>query len=70
MINAELLYTLQRSRCTCKELGGHHLPRLAGKSTGANLRVILRAFRELFLSAHKWHQEERQKIRAQALNIK
>jgi glycosyltransferase involved in cell wall biosynthesis len=48
MINAELIYTLQRSGCTYKELGVHHLPRKAGIATGANLSVILRAFRELF----------------------
>jgi len=26
----------------------HHYPRTAGSQTGANLRVILRAFKELF----------------------
>jgi len=26
----------------------HHYPRRAGKQTGANLKVILRAFKELF----------------------
>ncbi|HEV7236856.1 MAG TPA: glycosyltransferase family 2 protein [Ktedonobacteraceae bacterium] len=65
MINAELLYTLRQAGRTCKELGVHHLPRQAGSATGANLRVILRAFRELFISAHKWHQEEREKTRTQ-----
>jgi hypothetical protein len=30
------------------QIGVHHYPRLAGKSTGANLKVILRAFKELF----------------------
>ncbi len=62
MINAELLYTLRQAGRTYKELGVHHLPRQAGSATGANLHVILRAFRELFISAHKWHQEEREKI--------
>lgn len=65
MINAELLHTLRQAGRTYKELGVHHLPRQAGNATGANLRVILRAFRELFISAHKWHQEEREKIRTQ-----
>ncbi|GAC1461796.1 MAG: hypothetical protein PVSMB2_24790 [Ktedonobacteraceae bacterium] len=37
-----------------------HLPRRGGRATGANLSVITRAFRELFVYARKWHQEEQQ----------
>jgi len=58
MINAEMLYKLTRAGYTYKELGVHHLPRQAGRATGAHLRVILRAFRELFVYARKWHREE------------
>jgi len=29
-------------------LGVHHYPRTAGQPTGASIRVILRAFKELF----------------------
>ena len=58
MINAELLYRLRRAGCTYKEIGVHHLPRLHGRATGARLSVILRAFRELFVSARMWHREE------------
>jgi hypothetical protein len=29
-------------------MGVHHYPRTAGAQTGANLKVILRAFKELF----------------------
>lgn len=57
MINAELLYKLDRAGSTYKEFGVHHLPRRAGRATGAHLRVILRAFRELFIYAHKWQRE-------------
>lgn len=57
MINAELLYRLTRTGCSYKEIGVHHLPRLYGKATGANPRVILRAFRELFVSARMWRRE-------------
>ena len=30
------------------QMGVHHYPRTAGQQTGANLKVILRAFKELF----------------------
>jgi hypothetical protein len=29
-------------------VGVHHYPRIAGQATGANIKVILKAFRELF----------------------
>jgi glycosyltransferase involved in cell wall biosynthesis len=54
MINAEMLYKLQRDGATFTELPVHHLPRLSGKATGARLSVILRAFGELFLYAYRW----------------
>ena len=63
MINAELLHALKQAGGTYKELGVHHLPRQAGRATGAKLRVILRAFRELFSYAHKWRREKQQRIR-------
>jgi len=59
MINAELLYKLKRAGCTYREVGVHHLPRQGGRATGANLRVIARAFRELFIFARNWRREER-----------
>ena len=58
MINAELLYKLKRSGCTYREVGVHHLPRRGGLATGANLHVIARAFRELFIYTYKWRREE------------
>ncbi len=62
MINAELLCTLKQAGGTYKELGVHHLPRQAGRATGASLSVILRAFRELFASAYKWRREKQQRV--------
>ena len=59
MINAELLYRLNRAGYTYREVGVQHLPRQGGRATGANLRVIMRAFRELFVSVRKWRREER-----------
>ncbi len=57
MINAELLYRLKVSGCTVREVGVRHLPRQGGRATGANLRVIGRAFRELVVSGRKWRRE-------------
>ncbi len=59
MINAELLYRLTRAGYTYREVGVQHLPRRGGRATGANLRVITRAFGELFISAREWRREER-----------
>lgn len=61
MINAELLYTLTQAGGTYKELGVHHLPRQAGRATGAKLSVILRAFRELFAYSYKWQREKQKR---------
>jgi putative flippase GtrA len=58
MINAELLYKLKAVGCTFREVGVRHLPRQGGRATGANLRVIGRAFWELFVYARKWRHEK------------
>jgi len=63
MINAELLYQLKCAGYTYREVGVHHLPRQGGRATGANPRVIARAFRELFISARKWRREEQAQTR-------
>ena len=47
-ISTELLVKLRKNRKSIHQVGVQHLPRTAGKQTGANLRVIARAFRELF----------------------
>jgi glycosyltransferase involved in cell wall biosynthesis len=46
-VNAEMLVKLARLGVRFIEVPVRHYPRLHGKSTGANLGVILRAFREL-----------------------
>jgi glycosyltransferase involved in cell wall biosynthesis len=48
LIDAEILSRASRAGCTIGLVGVNHKPRLAGKSTGGNLKVILRAFRELW----------------------
>jgi glycosyltransferase involved in cell wall biosynthesis len=48
MVNADILAQATRMGFKIKEVPVTHFPRLQGKQTGANLRVILKAFRELF----------------------
>jgi glycosyltransferase involved in cell wall biosynthesis len=48
MIDTELLVGAKRSGFSIVEVPVSHFPRLAGSQTGANIRVILRAFRDLF----------------------
>jgi len=47
LIDAEILARALRKGYTITQKGVHHYPRKAGRQTGANLRVILRAFKEL-----------------------
>ena len=60
MINTEILYKFIIAGNTYTQVGVRHLPRHGGKATGAKLSVIMRAFRELFVYAFKWHYEEKQ----------
>lgn len=48
LIDAEVLARSVRQGYRVVQQGVHHYPRKAGVQTGANLRVILRAFKELF----------------------
>lgn len=49
LIDTEVLARAKRLGYTIGQIGVHHYPREAGEQTGANLRVIARAFKELFL---------------------
>ncbi len=48
MISTELMARLAGRGAKVKEVEVGHLPRLAGEQSGANFRVVMRAFRELF----------------------
>lgn len=48
LISTEILARAVRKGYRITERGVHHYPRTAGKPTGGNLKVILRAFRELW----------------------
>lgn len=47
LIDAEILARAVRKGYSITQKGVHHYPRTAGAQTGANIKVILRAFREL-----------------------
>ena len=49
LIDTEILARAKRLGYTIGQVGVHHYPRTAGEQTGANPRVILRAFKELFV---------------------
>ena len=48
LIDTEILARAIRKGYTIAQVGVHHFPRTAGQQTGANIKVILRAFKELF----------------------
>lgn len=47
LINCEMQAKLRRQGATLVQIGVHHYPRLAGSSTGGNLKVILKAMRDI-----------------------
>lgn len=52
MISAELLIQMYAQRVKITELPVEHLPRVHGVSKGANVSVILRALKEIYLMYH------------------
>lgn len=48
LIDAEILARVKRAGFRLAQVPVHHRPRMAGEQTGANLKVILRAFKELW----------------------
>lgn len=48
LIDTEMLAKARNFGLKIGQRGVHHYPRTAGQQTGANLKVILRAFKELF----------------------
>ena len=47
-ISAELLIKAKKKGFKIKQVAVHHYPRKGGKQTGANIKVIMKAFYELF----------------------
>ena len=48
LINGEMFFALKNANIAWEEVAVAHFPRIAGTPTGANLRVILRTFKELW----------------------
>jgi glycosyltransferase involved in cell wall biosynthesis len=48
LIDTEMLAKARNLKLSIAQVGVHHFPRTAGQQTGANIKVILRAFKELF----------------------
>lgn len=48
LVNAEMFHRMKRNRIAWKQVFVRHFPRRSGKQTGANIRVILRMFVDLF----------------------
>ena len=60
LINAEILARAVRRGYRLTERGVHHYPRTAGRQTGGNPRVILRAFKELIKLYHQIKSSDKQ----------
>jgi glycosyltransferase involved in cell wall biosynthesis len=57
LIDTEMLAKARNLGLSIGQTGVHHYPRLAGEQSGANIRVVLRAFKELFrLRRHIKHE--------------
>lgn len=59
MISAELMVQLAGQGANICEVDVHHLPRLAGEQSGASIKVILRAFKELLLLYNRLRRARR-----------
>ena len=59
MISTELMARLAGRGAKVKEVDVQHLPRLTGEQSGANLKVVMKAFRELFALYQELKAERR-----------
>jgi putative flippase GtrA len=62
LLLTEVVYKFARAGYNYTEVPVQHLPREGGNPTGARPSVILRAFKELFFYAAKWHEEEQRTV--------
>jgi glycosyltransferase involved in cell wall biosynthesis len=59
LINTEMLVLARQLQARVVEVPVHHYPRTAGKQTGANVAVVVRAFRELLAFRAEMRKVER-----------
>ena len=62
LIDAEILARAHRLGYTIGQIGVHHYSRTAGHQTGANFKVIAKAFKELFVRRREIRQTKREKV--------
>lgn len=70
MINTEMLVKLTRLGYRFIQVGVHHYPRIGGKATGANLKVIFHAFKELIKLYLKVKKHEIPTVAESQIDIK
>jgi len=70
MIDTEMLAEMRARGYRIAEAPVTHLPRTAGSPTGANLKVVLRAFRDLFRFRLRLWRELREERRAARTDVK
>ena len=61
LIDTEMLAKARAHGLSIGQAGVHHYPRIAGEQSGANLKVIARAFKELFKLYGRIKRERRQR---------
>ena len=59
LIDTEILARALRKGYRITQKGVHHYPRTAGSQTGANAKVVFRAFKELFKLYHQITKEQK-----------
>jgi hypothetical protein len=59
MISTELMARVAGRNAKVKEVDVQHLPRMTGEQSGANLKVVARAFKEL-IALYRELRDERQ----------
>lgn len=62
MINTEILVLARWQEKRIKEVPVRHFPRVAGEQSGANIRVVLKAFRELVTMRSKLKQSNNRNV--------
>lgn len=65
LIDTEMLAKARNLGYRIAQVGVHHYPRVAGSQTGANIKVIARAFKELFKLRGRIRREGRTAVRSQ-----
>jgi glycosyltransferase involved in cell wall biosynthesis len=61
MISTELMARVAGRNAKVKEVDVHHLPRMTGEQSGANLKVVARAFKELIALYRELRDERKRK---------